>query len=129
MRKFYSPLFLTSLASCVTQVSYLGTSYPTTRNVDVFVTQASVKKPFDVIGKGYLQRGNTLWLTVEGIQQKAVEKAKTKGADGVIIEDRYLIDNSGTLTTRTDSIRGTQTSYVNSSIASGFNILFIKYKE
>jgi hypothetical protein len=49
--------------------------------------------------------------------------------DGVIIEDRYLIDNSGTLTTRTDSIRGTQTSYVNSSIASGFNILFIKYKE
>jgi hypothetical protein len=91
------------------------------------VTQASVKKPFDVIGKGYLQNGNPK-PTVEMIQKLAVEKAKTKGADAVIIEDRYLVNDSGTLITHTDSTRGTHTSYANPSIASGFNILFLRYK-
>ena len=127
MRKLYTILLSILFSSCITQVNYLGSNFPPTTSVDVFVTQASVKKPFDVIGKGYLTNGNPK-PTVEVIQKLAVEKAKAKGADAVIIEDRYLVDDSGTLITRTDSSRGVHTSYVNPSIASGFNILFLRYK-
>jgi hypothetical protein len=127
MRKLYVILLSILFSSCVTQINYLGSDFPPTENVDVFVTQASVKKPFDVIGKGYLRDGSPK-ATVEIIQKLAVEKAKTKGADAVIIEDRYLVDDSGTLITRTDSTRGVHTSYANPSIASGFNILFLRYK-
>jgi len=86
MRKLCFPLLLILLVSCGTQVNYLGTTYPSTKNVDVFVDQASVKKPFDVIGKGYIKRNIGPEVSVETIQRKAVEKAKINGANAVVIE-------------------------------------------
>src|SRR6187397_1246938 len=100
MRKLYTPLFLLLFASCGTQVKYLGSNYATTENVDVFVTQSSVKKPFDVIGKGYVQRRVGPEPSVEIIQKKAVEKAKANGANAIVIEDYYLVDNTASVSTR-----------------------------
>ena len=130
MRKLYFPLFLILLASCGTQVNYLGTSYPATKNVDVFVDQASVKKPFDVIGKGYIKQNIGPEISVEAIQRKAVEKAKINGANAVVIEDYYVVDNTSSITTRADSLKRTKTTTdINPAVSSGFTILFLKYKE
>jgi hypothetical protein len=126
MRKIYTPVLLL-LSSC-TQVNYLGSSYAETQNVDVFVTQASVKKPFEVIGKGYVRHMAGPAPKVETIQRKAVEKAKLKGADAVLIEDYYLVDKTSGIAT-TDSLRRTQILNDGGlAISSGFTILFLRYK-
>ena len=114
-------------ASCGTQVNYLGSNYPSTTNIDVFVTQSSITKPFEIIGKGYVRKYVGPSPRVETIQRKAVEKAKSKGADGVVIEDYYLLDKTSGITARTDSIR-THIIDVNPALSSGFTILFIRYK-
>ena len=125
MRKIYTPLLLL-LSSC-TQVNYLGSRYAETQNVDVFVTQASVKKPFEVIGKGYVRRTAGPEPKVETIQRKAVEKARSKGADAVVIEDYYLVDRTSSIAP-TDSLRRTRIlNYGNPAISSGFTILFLRY--
>jgi hypothetical protein len=129
MRKLYTILFATTLFSCGTRVNYLGTSYAPTKNVDVYVSQAAVKKPFDVIGKGYVQQQLASSESVEVIQRKAVEKAKLKGADAVIIEDYYLVNKTSSVTTSIDSLKKTSmTSNTNPVVSSGFTILFLKYK-
>ena len=130
MRKLYFPLLLILLVSCGTQVNYLGTTYPSTKNVDVFVDQASVKKPFDVIGKGYIKRNIGPEISVETIQRKAVEKAKINGANAVVIEDYYLVDKTSSITKQIDSSWNlTHTANINPAVTSGFSILFIRYKE
>ena len=130
MRKLYTPLFLILFCSCGTQVKYVGSSHPQTKNVDVFVDKASVTKPFDIIGKGYIQRNIGLPVSVEGIQRKAVEKAKLKGANAVLIEDYYVVDKTSSITTRIDSSRNIlQMLNTSPALSSGFSVLFIRYKE
>src|SRR5215210_7273198 len=109
MRKLYAPLTFILFSSCVTRVNYLGSSYPATKKVDVFVSQSSIKKPFEVIGKGYIKYA-AIGSSVEAIQRRAVEKAKLKGANAVVIEDYYVVNNTATVTTRTDSLRRSLTS-------------------
>ena len=129
MRKLYYPLFLILFTACGTQVKYLGSNYSVTENVDVFVTQASVKKPFDIIGKGYVQHRVGPEPSVEVIQRKAVEKAKAKGANAVVIEDYFLVDNTSLITMRADSLKRIKVADANPAISSGFTILFLRYKE
>src|SRR5215213_1752223 len=104
MRKIYPLLILFVFASCSTGVKYLGTSYPPTTKVDVFVSESAVKKPFEIIGKGYV---NGIQPSVEVIQRQAVEKAKLNGADAVVIEDYYLVDKTSSIAT-TDSLKRTR---------------------
>ena len=73
MRTLYFLVLTSFIASC-TEFNYLGSTYPPTDKVEVFVTRSSVKKPFDVIGKGYIQNIVGLPPSVEEIQKKAIEK-------------------------------------------------------
>lgn len=129
MRKLYSPLFLILFTACGTQVRYLGSNYSVTESVDVFVTQSSVKKPFEIIGKGYIQHRVGPEPSVEIIQRKAVEKAKANGANAVVIEDYFLVDNTSSISTRADSLKRIKVAETNPAISSGFTILFLRYKE
>jgi hypothetical protein len=130
MRKIYAPFILIFFASCFTQVNYLGTSFPQTKKVDVFVSQSAVKKPFEIIGKGYVNSHGIPEPSVEVIQQKAVEKAKLKGANAVVIEDYYLVDKTSTIITKTDSLKRTQTNAdTNPAVSTGFTILFLRYTD
>ena len=67
--------------------------------------------------------------SVEIIQKKAVEKAKANGANAVVIEDYYLVDNTTSVNTRSDSPKNIKTVETNPAISSGFAILFLRYKE
>ena len=129
MSKIYFFLIIVLFASCGTHVRYLGSSFSPTDNVDVFVSLTSVKKPFDVVGKGYIERHLYSRSSVELIQKKAVEKGKSNGADAVVIEDYYVLNNAATITTHIDTITSTQTTNVSPTVSSGFTILFLRYKE
>jgi hypothetical protein len=76
---------LASLAGCAT-VDYVGTSYPPTAHVDVFMSESDVPRPYQVIGEARAQV-EALPLTSPGqrLQEKIVAEAKARGADGVIL--------------------------------------------
>ena len=131
MIKFY-PLLLSFLfCSCIThQQGYLGSSYTPTKNVDVFVDVSTIKKSYTIMGKTFIE--TDAFTNLERVQQKAVEKAKQKGADAILFQD-YLFQDGGTIQTvsRPDSnksssvrVRTTTTSAI---VARRLDILFLKY--
>ena len=60
---------------------YLGKSYPATQIVDEYYDSSDVKKSYTVMGKAELLKG---FRSLEKAQQKIINLAKQKGADGVI---------------------------------------------
>ncbi len=73
---------------------YFGKSYPATQIVDEYYDIADVKKAHSVMGKTELSQS---FRSLEKSQQKIIELAKSKGADGVIfsiVEEVYGTSNS-----------------------------------
>lgn len=134
MKQFYLPLCTMLLISaCATRVNYVGTAYAPSQQVDVYVTKDAIKKQYDIIGKGYVHT-TTGFYSEEKIQRKAVEKARKKGAHAVLIEDYFILHNDKSITTAlsTDSSRNASllvgTAAAHPSVASGMQILFIRYR-
>src|SRR5215207_6342453 len=86
MRIFYALLFLLFITSCTTRLHYVG-SFTQSRQVDVFVDQSTIEKPYTIIRKGYVNPGTYSFKYVKRIQPLAVAKAKQKGADAILIQD------------------------------------------
>lgn len=133
MKKFY-PAFitLTILSSCATRVDYIGNAYTPSKQVDVFVEKDAIKKPYDVIGKGYVRMG-TAFSSLEKVQKRAVEKAKQKGAHAVIVQDYFVLNTDSHISTSfsTDSSKnvvGAGSVQTNPAISSGLQVLFIRYR-
>ncbi len=127
------------LASCTTQLSYVGNKFPATSTIDVYVNEAAIKKPYTIVGKGYLESRmfySTPFKNKEQIMQATIKKAKQYGADGVfffqyiVLQDGRSI-NSTTTTTKdstNNSIKSNTNSVVINNVASQQEeILFIKY--
>lgn len=129
MRKIFTcSLFPFLLASCGTRVGFVGTEHTPTTHVDVYISRPAVTKPYEIIGKGYVDHMG-LGSTSEAIQRKAVAKARKKGADAVVIEDYFLLNNSTSISVQTDSARSTVGfGQTNPALSTNFNIFFIKYK-
>lgn len=135
MFKIYTPLFIIFLTSCTTKIRYIGKSFSPTKNIEVYVTEQSIKRPFEYIGKGYVG-GFGVQNNPGKIQQKAEKLGREKGADAVLITDYYIPHTAGTHITstyRTDSVApGTVTTgntFVSPTAVSGYNILFLKYNK
>lgn len=133
MFKIYSTLMLSVvLCSCYSaQVHYIGSSFKPTKKVDVFVDASAIKKPYTIIGKGYVSTHYE--RASERMQDNAVYKAKEKGADAVLFLD-VLILNDGSVVSgisRTDSVGRSSVTVsraaINPSITSKKEILFLKY--
>jgi hypothetical protein len=60
---------------------YLGKSYPATKTVDEYFDSNDIEKSYTVMGKAELLQG---FRSLEKAQQKIIELAKQKGADGVL---------------------------------------------
>ena len=83
-----------------------------------------------VVGKGYVQNTTT---TPEKIQIKAIEIAKQRGADAILIKD-YLVPYTGVNTrVRTDTLEKAVINVGNTIVRHGsspeFVVLFLKYTE
>jgi hypothetical protein len=135
MYKIYLFCIVTILISCNTKIRYIGKTLPETKSIEVFISEQSVKRPFEYIGKGYI--GGLGYPRNQNIIQKKAEKLGIeKGADAVLITDHYIPDTGGTnITTvfKTDSITNGTVTTGSTSITPtsfrGYNIVFLKYKE
>jgi len=88
MNKIYISLLLFFLSSCLPRISYLGNSYSSTKEPDFYVEEKNITRPYQIIGKGYPQR--FALFPAELLQRKAIQKAKDKGADAVLIQDFFV---------------------------------------
>jgi hypothetical protein len=91
------------------------------RKVDVYVTESSIKKPYTIIGQGYINTtfGDINWNQV---QRNSVKVGMMKGADAVLIVQRRAVSvlPAYTTTSKTDSI-------VPFPVTSFHEIFYLKY--
>jgi hypothetical protein len=132
-------IFTTSLlpvlfCSCFsTHLNYIGSSYAPTKVVEVYVHTSAIKRPYTVIGKGYFDEHVYQVMRGEQLQEIAVEKAKLKGADAVLFMDILLVNNSTSISSRsqTDSIGQSLVTMhdatISPVISNKRDILFLKY--
>jgi hypothetical protein len=131
MNKIYF-FILIIFSSCTTTIDYLGRSYAPTKDPDLYVSGESIERPYKIVGKGYAHL-RAFGRSPERIQQKILEKAKSKGADAVLVQDYYLPNADANVTSfyRSDSLGKGLVTTGNSSISSfgnvGYTILFLKY--
>ncbi len=133
MHNIYSLLFSLFLFSCTTRVQYVGQKKLPSQQVDVFITEESIKKRFEFIGKGYVRSYGL--SNPETIQQKAINKAKSVGADAILIKD-YIspvpvtsISNFQRSDSLGNSMISAGTSVISTGYATGFQIFFLRYVE
>lgn len=135
MNKFYFLFFIVTLSSCGSHLSYLGSSQTPTKNVDVYVDATAIKHPYTIVGKGYMEYGvgGFTKSRIEKMQEKAIKKAKAKGADAILFQDYYYKENGASIQTVTKadsvgkSLVSVQTGSVSPLISSRTDILFLKY--
>lgn len=131
MKTIYTCLIVILLTSCATKVNYLGNTFNPTEKIDVFVDETAIKKSYDIVGKGYVQ--SNYFTRPEHVQTKAIETARKKGADAVLIKDYYIpVSSTGINTTlRSDSVGKslitTGKSTISQNVTSEFMVLFLKY--
>jgi hypothetical protein len=132
MIKLYSLLLSVLLTSCFAPaLNYLGSSYTPTKDVDVYVDVAAIKKRYTIMGKSYFEM--SAFFTLEQVQQAAIEKAKEKGADAILIRD-YFTQEGGSIQTitKSDSIGGSsvrvRTTTAVPTETTRLDILFLKYE-
>lgn len=118
--------------SCAAKIHYVGQKNAPGSRVDVFVSEAAIKRNFVIAGQGYLNY-KAQFMRPDRLQALAEKKALENGADGIIITD-YFIPNSGQSINsvyRTDTVeRGiisTGTTTITPVSTSGYRIYFIKY--
>lgn len=135
MKSIYATLISTFFfLSCATRIDYIGSTKPSTTEVEVFTSRESIPRPYKEIGKGFIHYGYGGTRNLEKIQKKIVAKAKKQGADAVFIQDYYIRDNGANISSvfKTDSIGKsavtTGSTTVQQTISSGFNIIFLKYQ-
>jgi len=115
-------------------MNYLGTSSAPTSRVDVYVDAASIKKPYTIIGKGYMLGPSVGKRHIDKIQKKAMETAMEKGADAILFQDYFLAENGSAIhnVTKTDSsgsrVVTVQDGSVTPILSSRTDIFFLKYQ-
>lgn len=87
------------LGGCVS-VDYVGKSYPPTASVDLYMSVADVKRPYEVIGDARAQvEALPFTSPAEQLQTKLLEEARSRGANGVILGSLASRQVSSTSTT------------------------------
>ncbi len=123
------------IAGC-TKIDYVGEEYAPTSTVDLYFADADVGRDYKVMGHLVATAGDI--VSAEKMQKKVMQKAREKGADGVIILglDRYTAGQSTNYSEKSvteDKKNKTQTTTTGSSSTSSeekkeIRATFIKYK-
>ncbi len=77
-------LLVLALTGCMT-TDYVGSTYPATTQVDLFFDEADVTRPYTVMGEMRVEGDNHLFMRSEKMQRKLIEKARERGADGILM--------------------------------------------
>ena len=133
MNKIYCLLILFFLCSCATTIQYVGSSNPQTKKVDVYVTEGSIKKPYSIIGRGYINPGYGSAINWNQVQRNSVRVGIMHGADAVLILQRNAVSAAPAFSTRvsTDTTLGILQSSASTEayypVTSFHEILYLKY--
>jgi hypothetical protein len=130
------PLLIISVifSSCLPMVSYVGNTQQVTAKVDVYVDPAAIRKPYSIVGKGYLNYAlNTMpHATYESMQRSAISQAKKHGADAVLFLSREYFNNQTGINTRntydTAGLKTASSTIIGPVIQNKEEILFLKYE-
>jgi len=135
MKKIYIFLLPVLIFSCSTQIQYIGKSYQPVGDPEVYVAESEIKKPYSIIGRGYIKVGNPyLGINWNQVQKKAIKKASQHGADAVLIVQKNAISPLPAIQTygSIDSVgKGLQTFSRTEAyypLSTWHDILFLKYK-
>ncbi|MDR6784986.1 hypothetical protein ABIE26_003684 [Pedobacter africanus] len=79
--------------------SYLGKTYAPTQNVDIYMDQADIKKPYTIMGNTETE---VMLKSTERTQQDLIEVAKAKGADGIILSSSEEVTSTSASTSGTE---------------------------
>lgn len=110
---------------------YFGKTYTATQNVDEFYDLDDVEKEYTVMGKTELGKG---FRSLEKTQQKIIDLAKEKGADGVVfsIEDEVYGTSSSSGGSVSEKKKNKTTVFSSSNTTDlkqkKISATFIKYK-
>ena len=118
------------LFSCGTRINYLGSSNTPTQKVDVYVDPSAISKPYKIMGKGYVNLNAYAKKSIERSQEKALVLAREKGADAILFQDQYFLQQNPSVVgaVRTDSLKITTTQPASQVLASRIDVLFLKYQ-
>jgi hypothetical protein len=134
MKKIYAIFFLAVVLVSCTRLNYLGSSFPPSKNVDVYVDPASIARPYKVVGRGFFESKFHSLKGIEKMQALAIAKAKQKGADAILFDSYHIIQDGAKLhsLSTTDSIgKGvvtTRHTAIGPIVSSGTDVLFLKYE-
>ena len=104
-----------TICSCVS-VDYVGKSYPATSNVEIYFAEADIPRDYEVMGELIAETDDMVFTNGEKMQNKLVEEAKKKGADGIILSglERRVTGETGSTSSETkvsnDKVRTTERS-------------------
>lgn len=107
-------------AGCVS-VDYVGKSFPPTASVDLYMTSADVRRPYEVIGEARAQvEALPFSSPAQQLQEKLLAEARTRGANGVIlgsVTSRQVASTSTTTGQATSKKKGDKknTQYVDTT--------------
>ena len=133
MTRIAATLCLLLLAPACAHVDYVGRTYTPTSNVELFFAENDVKEPYEVMGR-VNARANDM-VSAEKLQAKIMEKARTNGADAVVILgfERYKTGEHTSYNETTKERRsGTQTSGSSATASDSersIEAIFLKYKK
>ena len=103
------------LVSCVS-VDYVGKSYPATNQVEIYFSESDIPGNYEVMGELIAETDDMVFTNGEKMQNKLVEEAKKKGADGIILSglERRVTGETASRTSETkvkdDKIKTTERS-------------------
>lgn len=130
-------LFLWGLAfaaaSCGVSTHYIGKSYPATASPDLFFDWADVPCAYETMGR--IEASPRLFRSIEDAQTAIEQKAREKGADGVVFTGirNEVFNPTVTVTENTErDLQGGETRTITSSqdarVVEKLQATFIKYK-
>ena len=131
MRFVVLMLAVFALAGCVS-TDYLGKSYAPTTHVDLYFDPADIKKEYEVMGE---LTAEAELGSAEEMQEKIMEEAMKKGADGVLLGglDKVITgeSTSSDTTTKDQGRKTTSTTTVSTSYSEKkvIKARLIKYKQ
>ncbi len=136
MKRIIVPVLLLLACAACTKIDYVGEEYPPTTNVDLYFAEADVERDYKIMGRVVATAED--YTGTSKMQDKIMEEACKKGADGVVILglERYQSGESHTYkeTTETENSKkgskSTTTATTKTDIQEKKEItaLFIKYR-
>ena len=135
MKKIYFFLLPIFIFGCSTAVQYVGKSYKPGTDPEVFVEESEIKRPYSIIGRGYIKPGMTPYgINWNQVQRNAIKQGWLHGADAILITQKNAvtplpaIQSYGSIDSVGNGLQTFSRTEAYYPLSTWHDILFLKYK-